>query len=304
MSYKKSFEDFNRAVNEAAAERWKDSANICTEWLLSTIQSAPNKDKALIIGAGAANDFFLHKIVEKFDQVVLLDIDEHAVDLAISKLSEDLKIKVVKEIVDITCIGSDIEEVILFLKGDNSLEEKRTRVRGIRNNLSKSFKIKSLGEFSWVFSDCISTQMLSPLFKEVSVVYENNPHFDSSLLKEYIDLNLALFAEYVKFLSKLLCKNGKLAFASDVITLNEESVLEIENILKRSVNEIASNPRVITGLTNRVPNYTIAGWYIDSILKRNPKIKLAVLPTNMKSWLWSFNEEKQYLVIGKELKRK
>jgi len=305
VSYKKSFEDFNRLVNESAAERWKDSANMCTEWLLPTIENAPNKNKALIIGAGAANDFFLHKVVEKFDQVVLLDIDEHAVDIAISKLSEDLKKKVVKEIVDIAGIGSDVEEVNSFLKKDHSLEEKIRKVKGIRRSFSKSFKIKSQGEYSWVFSDCISTQMLSPLFEEVMAVYDRNPQIeDTSLLKEYIDLNLALFTEYVKFLSKQLCKNGRLAFASDVITLNKVSIPRIENILNRNVNEIASSPSIITGLTNKVPNYTIAGWNIVSILKGNPQINLTLLLTNNKSWLWNFNEEKQYFVIGKEFIKK
>ena len=86
--YKKAFEDINQIVNETAAARWKDSANTCTEWLLSTIQNAPKNDRALIIGAGAAYDFFLQKVVDNFDQVVLLDIDEQAVDVAISKLSE------------------------------------------------------------------------------------------------------------------------------------------------------------------------------------------------------------------------
>ena len=208
---------------------------------------------------------------------------------------------------DITCIATDVEEVMCFLKKDNSLEEKIKKVRGVKRSLSKSsFKIKSLGEFSWVFSDCISTQMLAPLFSEVIAVYDRTPDLEneSLLLKEYIDLNLALFTEYVKFLPKLLCMKGRLAFASDVILLNEESISEINKSSKKSIKDIASIPSAITRLTNSVSNYTIAGWYIDSILQRNNNIRLTILPTNLKSWLWDFNEEKQYLVIGKELIRR
>lgn len=303
MLYRDKLEETNKSLQLVAKQRWQESSETCTEWLSKTINAAPNHDAGMIIGIGASNDFNLLEVVQQFKKLYCVDIDRNSVELAISSLPVELQARVIPNVEDITGIGQYVSDVIAYLEDqDASYEQAIMKVKALNNRLSDSFKFKSPEACSWIFSDCISTQMLGPLFQKISNYYGANLDIkDNKLYVTFIELNLNLFKHYVKLLPKLLITKGILAFASDVIELNDELIPRLEVTARRNIQEIARDPRLITGLTNFFPDKTIAGWYIDSILEKNPSIKLRLLPSNKKSWLWDFNDDKKYLVIGKQL---
>lgn len=121
----------DRFIMKNAWEDWRAYRSELTDTVLGL-----DPESVMIIGAGPCNDIDLRRISENVEKVILADIDEESMKMAVTELPEDLRCKIMCKTVSFTGIKEyDIEKfcnrmlILARAKGQNlTLEYVREQI--------------------------------------------------------------------------------------------------------------------------------------------------------------------------------
>ncbi|KNZ68179.1 hypothetical protein Tfer_3286 [Thermincola ferriacetica] len=288
------FSKVNASKTKEQVSNWSDSINACNDWLRKTIELSPERDNALIIGVGQADDFSLPLIVDEFKNVYLLDIDSKALDVAYCKLDISRRQKVKLVPCDITGLSERIVELYNIMNDGTSPDKIKRKFELFRDQLPKRFKPVNFNipGCSWIFSNCITTQFLSPVIMQINP----NDQEQSEIYKIATHISHRILAPYLRLIETMLKRKGILAYSTDVFKIDSDTKNIIERTSGLSIKSLAKNPLQIVKLTEKL-TICIAGW---NAVKACSQYKIDRLQVKglFDSWLWNFDDKKQYIVLA------
>ncbi len=191
--------------------------------LLRNDNGSPGGHLALL-GAGNANDVDLSELVNHYDSVTLIDLDEDALRLAFKELSLEQRTKV-------TCLGG-VDVTGIFASLASADTSSRDGVRSIIRQ-TMSARLPSNKRFDVVASTCLISQLIDSINM---VMPAQHPL--------YLELVLAVRNRHIEQIAELLVSGGKGVLISDFVaseTAPELATLKTSQLLAAAQNWIRQN---------------------------------------------------------------
>ncbi|MFM9280909.1 hypothetical protein [Paenibacillus jiagnxiensis] len=164
-------------------------------------------NKALILGAGNGNDIDISFFEERFQEIVLVDIDEEALNRFIGKAKRPEKFR--KAVIDLTGLEGKLTPVI-FEKFQKKLIEYVGRLKP-----SHDFSQLKDEKFDFIFSCNFTTQLLHPYFTTMFMTKGTVPGLN--ILDPVTKLSHRIIKSLIIQIHSLLDPQGVFIHSSDIV---------------------------------------------------------------------------------------
>ncbi|WP_342480020.1 hypothetical protein NST07_20435 [Paenibacillus sp. FSL L8-0340] len=224
-----------------------------------------NFNRILLLGAGNGNDIDINYLEDIFDEVVVADIDEEALDYLISKSKNPNKFT--KVIIDLSGVESQMNSYDFNNKTSTQIE---TFVRKLKINMDFS---DINGEFDCVINCNYTSQLVNPFILKTLEEYNIKP--TSNLLLLLSELSSKIITILFNFIYSVLHAKGIFIHSTDLfeVSFNEKTdykspgFIEIMTALNGKIENIdlLLKGEVVAPLISK---YALVGSYIpDSEFK-------------------------------------
>jgi hypothetical protein len=151
-----------------------------------------------ILGAGNCNDLDLPWLVERFEKIALVDLDQHAMQNGVER-----QLTQVPEVVRL--VASDVTGVFQMLGEGSPTDD---RLRSARERLAMRPVATDLeGRYDCVLSTCLLSQLIDALKQQIG---EQHPRF--------LPLVLAIRAQHLALMTQLVGSQGLVAVIVDFVS--------------------------------------------------------------------------------------
>ncbi|MDD3478726.1 MAG: hypothetical protein PHP32_07605 [Candidatus Izemoplasmatales bacterium] len=220
---------FQQELNQSDATRhmaWEEYRHQVTQEILSHVQGT---SRLWIVGAGNMDDLDLPLLVDKFDQVMLSDIDQEAMKMAI--IRDDVPKEKVKLIpLDVTGLESDpdLEHLVSRIREANSLEEIEAMFSSWKQSIRR-FKFPSslTKTYDMILVSPIFTQLFYPQI-HATIVYLRSQKMDETTLRyverEALAMMPELFDQVLAKMEQRISSQTVLVIMSDVFEAQTNSM--------------------------------------------------------------------------------
>lgn len=219
----------------------------------------------MLLGAGNGNDIDINYLEDIFDEVVVADIDEEALDYLISKSKNPNKFT--KVIIDLSGVESQMNSYDFNNKTSTQIE---TFVRKLKINMDFS---DINGEFDCVINCNYTSQLVNPFILKTLEEYNIKP--TSNLLLLLSELSSKIITILFNFIYSVLHAKGIFIHSTDLfeVSFNEKTdykspgFIEIMTALNGKIENIdlLLKGEVVAPLISK---YALVGSYIpDSEFK-------------------------------------
>ena len=285
--------DFFKSLNKSI--EYIDSTNYKSNTLRFLKENNGVSGKCLVLGAGNLSDVPLDYLVSNFEEVILSDIDEAAINQNLDLSFKNIQI--------IKCEYTGLEGAGLFnglLNEMNITTDKSRLVEFLNNIIDKDYnqKIKSQfdDKYDLIYISPIYTQLI---YKQILMIFDlarDNgypEHIIKFLETEIMNKMVSIIDRFNNLVKVLLTKTGEVIVFSDIFEGRENDDFMIE-IIKNSTNQ--------EKLTEIYEDYFNTygfglGDYGLYSLTQSFTVK------DEEYFLWPLNKDKYYLVKGVYLSR-
>ncbi|WP_375533282.1 hypothetical protein [Paenibacillus terreus] len=175
-------------------------------------------NKALILGAGNGNDIDISFFEEHFQEIVLVDIDEEALDRFISKATQPEKFR--KVVIDLSGLAGKLTPAI-FEKSQKKLIEYVERLKPTHD-----FSQLKDEKFDFIFSSNFITQLLYPYFTNMLLIKGRVP--GPNILAPLSKLSHRVIKGLLSHIHSLLDPHGVFIHSSDMVELTVDKTTGIK----------------------------------------------------------------------------
>jgi hypothetical protein len=270
------------SLNQATAAGWDlfaSNRDAVGRLLASVSRSAGNR--LCVLGAGNCNDIDLSRLLSRFAEIHLIDIDRDAVAAGVERQRACGHARIhVHAPVDVTGIIDLLAAWRVRSPGDHDIDA------GIR----RAIAFQGLGPgagFDVVLSTCILTQLIDAV---VTTLGGTHPRT--------FDLVLAVRARHLRLLVELLALGGTGLLVSDIVSSDTLPALlsaadgDLWDLMRRAVE--ARN--FFTGANP---------FAIGAAFQKDPALAPHIEDVRLiRPWRWSIGAERAYLVSALTFKRK
>ncbi|MBD8838884.1 hypothetical protein IFU39_13770 [Paenibacillus sp. CFBP 13594] len=172
-----------------------------------------NYGRLLLLGVGNGNDIDINYFEEKFEEVILVDIDEDALNHLISRVKHPEKFT--KVVADLSGIAHHFE-TFEFLNKTSSQVETFLRKIKIEHDLSKI-----QGKFDCIINCNYTTQLIHPHLLTELDNYKIKP--TSGLLQESLELTNKIIIELFNFIHSKLEDKGLFVHSTDKFEISHHA---------------------------------------------------------------------------------
>ncbi|MGO4695573.1 hypothetical protein AB4Z50_14975 [Paenibacillus sp. 2TAB26] len=195
--------------NQNKTELWDEYRQL-TEGLIRNLDGKRSilGGRALLLGAGNGNDLPLEFLEKGFEEIVLVDIDQSALDRLLTKVSDPNKFKTV--IADLSGVSDQLPSSL----SDKSEAELIHLMEGLTYNPTWATSIQ--GQFDFIMTCHITTQLVAPVFmNQVSFLPSQFGAFNVNLNK----LANLVVEGLIEAIQSLLSVKGVLLHSTDTFEL-------------------------------------------------------------------------------------
>ncbi|MDB5052338.1 MAG: hypothetical protein JWM44_388 [Bacilli bacterium] len=253
-------------------------------------------DEAIIFGAGNCDDLDLPYLANRFKSVTLADIDGEAVHKALESLDFSLQshFKVLDSL-DFTQLDQ-----IAFYESFQSLLENQMPAERIIDFLQQAaqevgkqpFLAQLHKKFAAVLSSAVHTQLFYLHALSQFAVYAKwyGKEDIQQIVNEIANIRDILLRNYNDHLLSLAKSNGSIIIWTDMILLDSQT-----NFIMKTMVSLATETERAYYMLRMMASYGIESAVLavqDLNEKLAPEGKL------LRSWIWPFNAEKQFVTVG------
>jgi len=293
---KSFFKQMNQVRENGRSSRWENHRDEISK----LIEQASGVDcvgkEAIILGAGNCDDLDLPNLTKRFAAITLADIDEDAVKHAVEQLDPLLqkKMKIMNSF-DFTLL----DQVDFYDRFQSLLDNQVPAIRIVSffKEITLEVKRKTAltqlkGRYAAVISSAVHTQLFYLHTLSLFAVYAKL--YTQSEIKQMMDgvaeLRNFLLQKYNELLISLAGRDGTIIVWTDMILLEQQN-----RFIWDTMYALANEAERIKYMMRLMINYGIeaAVFSIQDMDRRlwgNGKI--------LRSWLWPFNDEKQFITVG------
>jgi hypothetical protein len=254
------------------------------------------KDEIIILGAGNCDDLDLPYLADKFHTVALADIDNDSMQTAVSGIDPSLhpKIKLLDSL-DFT----GLDQIDFYSRFQNLLEHQTPALQLVAFLEEASIEVTKKPvlahlkrRYTAVVSSAVHTQLFYlhalSLFAILANLYEKN---DVKLIVEAIAaLTDFLIRQYNDMLFSLAKSNGVVIIWTDIILLDAQT-----DFIKEKLYSLLNEKDRAEFMLRLMGSYGIESAVLAL---QDLNDKMAQEGKLLRSWLWPFNAEKQFMAVG------
>lgn len=253
----------------------------------------------IIFGAGSCKDLPIDFICDIFEEVVLVDINDIALQNAKKYIPTHLQDKVTNVVMDVTGLINQFEKEIIC-GNINSFEKGIEYLNEISDKLPEIILPKEIVDkmpFSFVMSDLILTQLCSGFLEKSSHLFNYEYRsYENIEIESFFD---SIILQHLNLLHKVSSLDGRVIVLADTFTYGYES-----DGSKSLFNQITDDygPSI---LYKSIDSHTLNQWYQRYI----PISGSAVIQTMSKysyqnlefdtytDWWWILSSYRRYFVV-------
>jgi hypothetical protein len=278
------------------AGRWMSHRQEIKRLIESSLGQLGPKDELIILGAGNCDDFDLYNLAERFHSIILADIDNDSMQTAIRELDPQLQLS-------IKCLDSvdftGLDKVNFYARFQSLLDNQAPAVRLITffQEISKEVAKKPVlthlyKRFAAVISSAVHTQLF--YLHALSVFAVSSKFYVKDDVKQIVEgiaeLRDILLRQYNEMLFSLVRSNGVIIMWTDIVLLDAQTefIKEMIYFLSNEVERAHFMLRIMVsyGIESAV------------LALQDMHDKMAVEGKLLRSWVWPFNAEKQFITVG------
>jgi hypothetical protein len=276
--------------------KWMNHRQEISHLINQSIGQLPLKDEVIILGAGNCDDLDLPYLVSRFHSVSLADIDGEAMRTALSGLDPSLHTKInLIDSVDFT----GLDQIGFYARFQSLLDNHSSAAQIVSllkeaaNEVNKKPVFAQLRmRFDVVISSAVHTQLFYlhalSLFAVFAKLYVKA---DVKLIVDGIaDLRDFLLAQYNAMLCSLVRSDGVIIMYTDIILLDQQT-----NFFAETMYSLVNEAERAQYMLRLMGSYGIESA-VFSLQDLNEK--LASQHKLLRSWIWPFNLEKQFITVG------
>lgn len=291
-----SLPDYFTQMNKTVSKLYNSMSHIrdqLTKFTKEALDQLLVPEHALVLGPGLCNDIPLKFLTEQFNIVTLVDIDIESVKIAVAKLPEHLQGKC--KILQADVSGLDkLFSLITKLRNTANTQEIETTIDSFTEeykNLIINPKEYGLGSYDLVISSCVSTQLVSPYFRNVI-----GKHLNENIHKRIISLAHQAALKHCQLLRTCCKGTGYCILTSDVFEwgYRGNQPIALANAIPKLPFSLTIHD--VISYWSKYSDYRIVGS--GAIVESYKYFK----PIVTRAWIWEIEKkqitERLYLVIG------
>jgi hypothetical protein len=276
--------------------KWMNHRQEIRDLIDQSIGQLPSIGEVIVLGAGNCDDLDLPYLVSRFQSVSLADIDGDAMRTALSGLDPSLHTKI-KLIDSLDFTGLDqigfYERFQSLLDNHSSAAQIISLLKEAANEVHKAPVFAQLHKrFNVVISSAVHTQLFYlhalSLFAVFAKLYVKA---DVKLIVDGIaDLRDFLLAQFNAMLCAMVRSNGVIIVYTDIILLDQQT-----NFVTETMYSLINEAERAQYMLRLIGSYGIesAVFALQDLNER-----LAADHKLLRSWIWPFNAEKQFITVG------
>lgn len=293
---KSFYGQMNEGREADRAWKWTSHRQEIKQLIEQSMDRLQAKDELIVLGAGNCDDLDLPYLTEKFHMVALADIDNASVLSAFGGLDSQLASKVkLLDSVDFT----GLDQIDFYARFQSLLDNQTPALRLIAFLEEASVEVAKKPvlshlkkRYAAVISSSVHTQIFYlhalSMFAVYAKLYVKN---DIQLIVEGIAvLRNFLLRQYNDLLFSLTKPNGVVIVWTDIILLDSET-----NFIHDSFYSLLNEKERAEYMVRLMGSYGIESAVLAL---QDLNGKMALEGKLLRSWLWQFNAEKQYMVVG------
>jgi hypothetical protein len=276
--------------------RWMTHRQEIQHLIKSSVGDPRPKDELIILGAGNCDDFDLNDLASRFHAVILADIDYSSMQNAVKQLDSQLQQQV-------KCLDSldftGLDQIDFYDRFQGLLDQQASAEQLISflqesaiEVAQKPILVKLTKRYAAVISSAVHTQLFYLHALTVFAIYAKS--YKKNDVKQIVDaiaeLRDFLLRQYNRLIFSLVRPNGVVIMWTDIVLLDEQTEFFKETIYGLS-NELERAQFMLRLMGN---------YGIDSavLALQDMHDKMAVDGKLLRSWIWPFSAEKQFITVG------
>jgi hypothetical protein len=254
------------------------------------------KDEAIILGAGNCDDLDLDYLAARFNRVTLADIDNDSMQVSVNGLDPQLQLR-------IKCLDSldftGLDQIDFYARFQNLLDQQASAAQlaaflqeASAEVVKKPVLAQYKKRYTAVISSAVHTQLFYlhalSMFAIYAKLYVKN---DVKRIVEGIAaLRDIILRQYNEMLFALARSDGAVVMWTDIILLDTQT-----EFIKESIYALSNEEKRAQFMLRLMGSYGI-----DSavLALQDMHDKMAVEGKLLRSWVWPFSAEKQFITVG------
>jgi len=290
------FGQLNQEREAGRCGKWMSHRQEINRMIEQAAAVSASGDEVIIMGAGNCDDLDLPYLASRFVSVTLADIDEDAMKTAVARLEPLLQKKM--RIVD-SFDFTQLDQIDFYARFQSLLDNQMPSVRmisflrEISSEIGGEMALNRLkGRYSVVISSAVHTQLFYLHTLSLFAVYAKL--YAKTEIKQIVEgiaqLRDVLLRKYNDMLFSLAKSKGTLVVWTDMVLLDKQT-----DFIWETMYSLANEAERAKYMLRLMVNYGIEAAVfaiqdIDQRLSSEGKL--------LRSWLWPFNDEKQFITVG------
>jgi hypothetical protein len=293
---KSFYGQMNQGREPDRAGRWLSHRQEIQHLIKSSMVDPHPKDEVIILGAGNCDDFDLYDLAERFHAIILADIDNDSMQAVVKVLDPQLQLR-------IKCLDSldftGLDKVNFYTRFQSLLDNQAPAIR--LNSFLKEIAVEVAQRpvlthlkkrFAAVISSAVHTQLFYLHALSVFAIYAKL--YVKNDVKQIVDgiaeLRDFLLCQYNEMLFSLVRLNGAVIMWTDIVLLDAQT-----EFIKEMIYTLSNETERAQFMLRIMGSYGIesAVFALQDMHDR-----MAVDGKLLRSWIWPFNSEKQFITVG------
>jgi hypothetical protein len=293
---KSFYGQMNQGREPDRAGRWMSHRQEIKHLIECSLTSFQPKDEVIILGAGNCDDFDLYDLAERFHSIILADIDNDSMQTAISELDPKLQLS-------IKCLDSidftGLDQVNFYDRFQSLLDNQVPAVRLITffqeimiEVAQKPILAHLKKRYAAVISSAVHTQLFYlhalSVFAIYAKLYVKNDV--KQIVESIAELRDFLLRQYNELIFSLASPIGVVIMWTDIVLLDTQT-----EFIQEMIYSLSNEAERAQFMLRIMGSYGIESAVLAL---QDMNDKMAVEGKLLRSWVWPFNAEKQFITVG------
>ncbi|WP_017687202.1 hypothetical protein [Paenibacillus sp. PAMC 26794] len=287
--FQKCFREMNQNLQDCIP-LWEVHRLELKKMFSSASVFSAEKNNVLVIGAGNCYDIPLNQIIEEYNRITLLDIDETTLCEVNDKLDPNSQVKVNLMHSDFANLPlQQMQQVINYISKD--LNQAYALMESLLLNLEDLCKTKNIESYSLILSSTVSSQLVLPFVQALEQTKNSNL---IDYAKQFGDRITEL---HIKKIWDMVDKNDGAA----IITSEQYAWGFYSNGCILPLNRFISDPILMLNYEYQKEFESVGGGLLINGRISNELIRKHIPSRNIileRQWIWQFSNNIHYLIKG------
>lgn len=293
---KQFYRQMNQGREPDRSDRWMSHRQEIQYLINSSLPASQPKDELIILGAGNCDDIDLDELAGRFHSIILADIDNESMQEAMVALDPKLQPR-------IKCLDSldftGLDKINFYNRFQSLLDQQAPAAKLISFFHESTLELANKPvlahlkkRYAAVLSSAVHTQLFYPHALSVFAIYAKLyvKNDITQIVEGIAAMRDCLLLQYNEWLFSLARTNGVVIMWTDIVQLDDQTAF-----IKEMIYSLSNETERVQYVARIMGSYGIESAVLAL---QDMNERMAVDGRLLRSWVWSFNSEKQFITLG------